>query len=142
VTATWTKDGVTTRRCTTVWQYGIYRAYGAWGDYIDGCTAKLQCPLNAHYCHVYNYAWIETQEPTGHRVTLNSRLRWDASFKDVSCADINFCIGWVQGVPVGLPVIGPGVDASTQCNGVRDEDIPDRDQTLARVACEVGFDVR
>jgi hypothetical protein len=34
----------TTRWCQTPWVGGVWHAYGAWGYYIDGCTASVQCP--------------------------------------------------------------------------------------------------
>ena len=67
---------------------------------------------------------------------------------DASCAGRDACAAeaYVAGLCPACSRISDfiryGETASVQCNGVRDEDIPDRDQTLARVACEVGFDVR
>jgi hypothetical protein len=34
----------TSRWCEVPWAYGYQGAYGAWGFYIDGCTASVTCP--------------------------------------------------------------------------------------------------
>jgi hypothetical protein len=125
--------------CTTVWQYGVYGQYGAWGDYIDGCTAGLPC-YAAHYCIVYNQSYIETRERTNHRVTQNARLRYGIYHADDSCSGINSCSALPRLFDV--TTIYPGQYASIQCNGVRDEMIPDRDQTLARNVCQMQLDAR
>ena len=130
--------GGTSVTCTTIWQYG---AYGAWGDYIDGCTATAQCPQDKPRCIVFSQGSIETQEQHGHRVTLNARERWGArNFKDNSCDGTDHCGTVVYAVPVGVLVIGAGEWASTQCNGQRDKDILDSDQTLGRVQCQIELE--
>ena len=32
------------RWCNTSWQGGVSGQYGAWGRFIDGCTASVRCP--------------------------------------------------------------------------------------------------
>lgn len=123
--------GSYTTQCVTGWQYGVYGAHGAWGNFIDGCTVAQQCPPHWGTCHVYDKSYIETQERTGNRVTLNSRLRFHSTFIDSSCAGTDSCL-----IPIdGSRFLRGGDFASVQCNGVRDDNIPDPEQTLARVVC-------
>src|SRR5436190_4829947 len=37
-------NGTGVQICDTVWQYGTLYQWGAWGRYIDGCTASVTCP--------------------------------------------------------------------------------------------------
>jgi hypothetical protein len=130
--------------CTTEWQYGAYGAYGAWGDYIDGCTVTFECPWR--YCHIYGRSSIATQELTGNRVTLNQRIRSPYAFVDASCAGRDACAAeaYVAGLCPACSRISDfiryGETASVQCNGVRDEDIPDSEQTLGQVVCGIRGD--
>lgn len=39
-----TDSAQTSRWCEVPWAYGYQGAYGAWGFYIDGCTASVTCP--------------------------------------------------------------------------------------------------
>ena len=129
-------------RCTTGWQYGVYAAYGAWGDYIDGCTVSWTCPAAWNYCEVLGRSTIETLEETGNRVTLNQRVRSPYGHMDASCEGFDRCVA-SSGIAGVCPACGShdfilgGQKATVQCNGVRDEDIPDREQTLARVRCQL-----
>ena len=128
-------------RCTTPWQYGVY-AYGAWGLYIDGCTVSWTCPREWRSCWVYGRSTIETQEATGNRVTLNQRTRSPYGHIDGSCDDRSSCTARTD-VAGPCPACPPGQrhwilggqTASVQCNGVRDDYIPDSQQTLGRVRC-------
>ena len=48
--ATYLQGGTTgasrTLSCQTKYKPGVLGQYGAWGNYIDGCTVKLDCPAN------------------------------------------------------------------------------------------------
>jgi hypothetical protein len=127
-------------RCLTGYQWGVYGQYGAWGDFIDGCTATVQCPPSWTRCTAHGTGSIYTRDKTGHRVTANARLRFGSSYLDASCSGIDWCYAapW-RAVP---SVIAGGQWASLQCNGVRDEMIPDRDETLAMMVCVVELDKR
>jgi len=128
--------------CKTIWQYGVTFQYGAWGNYIDGCTVSWKCPPEWGYCEVYGRSTIETQEATGNRVTLNQRTRSPWGHIDGSCSGSNRCTAWSM-VPGPCPACAPmsfiraGETASVQCNGVRDDNIPDSQQTLGRVTCSL-----
>jgi hypothetical protein len=111
--------------CDTPYAYGLAFAYGAWGDYIDGCTVRATCPaLNKKPCRVISDAYI-TAEIRGRdsRVTQNARLRVFATsttstvgwFRDRSCSSAySYCES------TDTTTILPGMSASTQCNGVRE----------------------
>jgi hypothetical protein len=42
-----TDSAQTSRWCDTSWQYGVNGQWGAWGRYVDGCTASVQCPWSS-----------------------------------------------------------------------------------------------
>jgi hypothetical protein len=111
--------------CNSTFQYGVYGQYGAWGNYVDGCTAWVQCKYA--YCKVskgegglwnndrYSY-WNSS-------ATCNSRLRVLSS---------NFAVLWHRdGSSSGGPscridhslsdarYLRRGMWASVQSNGVR-----------------------
>jgi hypothetical protein len=106
--------------CTTPYRTGVLGQYGAWGYYVDGCTARGYCPTWARTCRVTGEALINTYTSLGHQVTLNSRLRRLAAngsvlgWQDISCAGVNYCTP-----PSLVNYIAPGQSASEQCNGVR-----------------------
>jgi hypothetical protein len=111
--------------CDTPYAYGLAFAYGAWGDYIDGCTVRLTCPsLNKRPCTVISDASISAEIwGRDSRVTQNARMRIFATpttqtvswFRDRSCASAySYCES------TDTTTILPGQSASTQCNGVRE----------------------
>ena len=110
--------------CATQYKFGGYGQYGAWGNFIDGCTVKLTCPYNTglfqtKYCDVSGYSYIDTSYHRGDRVTMNARIRrFDTggsvySWSDRSCSGADRC------EVTDASVIYPGHSASVQCNGVR-----------------------
>ena len=110
--------------CATQYKFGGYGQYGAWGNFIDGCTVKLTCPANTglmpvQRCDVSGYSFIENYYYRGERVTMNARIRrFEAgghlySWSDKSCAGYDRC------EVNDSSVIAPGQSASVQCNGVR-----------------------
>ena len=118
--------------CSPDYQTGVQGQYGAWGNYIDGCTVRLACANVAGNCKVSSRSTITTENWAGQRVTLNSRIRihgTDGSvrtWRDRSCDGTNVCTAqdatWMY----------PGESASVQCNGVR-ATAPNR----GRVRCQV-----
>jgi hypothetical protein len=112
------------RVCDTPYSYGVAFQYGAWGDYVDGCTVRLACPAtNPRPCTVISDASIDIWDNgRGYKVTQNARLRifasatatWPNSWRDRSCssADEGYCES------SDATTIAPGQSASTQCNGV------------------------
>ena len=110
--------------CATTFKSGAFGQYGAWGNFIDGCTVKLTCPYNTglfqtKYCDVSGYSFIDTYYHRGDRVTMNARIRrFDTdgnvySWSDRSCSGADRC------EVTDASVIYPGHSASVQCNGVR-----------------------
>lgn len=115
-------QGTTTNHwCTTPFVYGVHGQYGAWGDFIDGCTESLSCPWSsAGGCTASEETSITTWYTRGEHVTQNARLRvyntagalvW---YRDRSCAGLNTCTN------TDAIHIWPGESASVQCNGVRE----------------------
>ncbi|WP_433618449.1 hypothetical protein ACQP2P_21170 [Dactylosporangium sp. CA-139114] len=106
--------------CTTPYRTGVLGQYGAWGYFIDGCTARGYCPTWTRSCRMTGEGWIGTYNSLGHQVTLNSRLTRRAAngavlgWQDMSCISVNYC------TPTPIVVyIAPGQSVSEQCNGVR-----------------------
>jgi hypothetical protein len=111
--------------CDTPYSYGVAGQYGAWGDYIDGCTVRLTCPAaNPRPCLAISDSSITSLYfGRDSRVTQNARLRvfpnatsgsatW---WRDRSCAgSFSYCES------ADHISIAPGQSASTQCNGVRE----------------------
>lgn len=118
-------NGTGYSRCETVWQYGTLYAYGAWGRYIDGCTASARCPypagcvLQTAYGHLQHYTPQSNQ-----RSTCNSRLRVFTAAgylrfsQDRSGTDYAWCNASHSGA---LPVLSYGETATMQANGVRND---------------------
>lgn len=106
--------------CTTPYRTGVLGQYGAWGYFVDGCTARGYCPTWARTCRVTVSAWFNTYSGLGHQVTQNSRLRRLAAngavlgWQDASCIGTDYC-----GPASLINYIPPGLSASAQCNGVR-----------------------
>jgi hypothetical protein len=115
--------------CQTQYKTGVYGQYGAWGYFIDGCTVKLDCPVNTglyntRYCDILSYSFIDTKNHRGDRVTMNSRIRrFDAAgntlgWQDKSCDSSS--VGSADRCEVNdTSWISPGQSATVQCNGVR-----------------------
>jgi surface antigen len=110
--------------CATQYKFGGSGQYGAWGNFIDGCTVKLTCPANTglmdvQRCDVSGYSFIDTYYHRGERVTMNARIRRFEGgghlygWSDRSCDDNDRC------EVNDSSVIAPGQSASVQCNGVR-----------------------
>lgn len=67
-----------TQTCYTPDRWGITGQYGAWGNYVDGCTAKLRC--DAARCTVYVASGGLTSRvgdtpASSYQQTCNVRLR-------------------------------------------------------------------
>ena len=120
-----TSTGVSqTYTCQTPWRFGGYGQYGAWGNFIDGCTVKLSCPsmsgtVPVRKCDVSEYSYIDNYYHRGERVTMNGRIRrYDAgghsySWSDRSCDLPDRCS------VSDSSVIAAGQSAAVVCNGVR-----------------------
>ena len=67
-----TSSTQTSRWCQTPWVGGVKGAYGAWGYYIDGCTASVQCPWSR--CRTMS-ASGELRAPAGVTTTCNMAVR-------------------------------------------------------------------
>jgi hypothetical protein len=104
--------------CETPWRVGNFGQYGAWGNYIDGCTSRAWCSDYAVRCTVTTTSNIASYR-YGQYTTLNTRLRrFNRSgalidWQDASCGGDSTC--WKD----LTTVIGPGQSVSNQCNGVR-----------------------
>lgn len=61
-----------TRWCETPWLGGVWGAYGAWGYYVDGCTAQVQCPWSR--CRTMQ-ATGQLRAAYGVRTTCNMAVR-------------------------------------------------------------------
>ena len=125
-------------RCETVWQYGVLGAYGAWGRYIDGCTAAATCPYAAGCVieHAYGHLKHYTEQ-SNQRVTCNSRLRiytasgvWRYS-QDRSGSGYTYCNASHTGTTATL---GYGERAEVQSNGVRNDV-----NAYAKIISDVGL---
>jgi hypothetical protein len=83
--------------CTTANQVGVFGRYGAWGNFIDGCTVGLSCPSTSTSCLAREQTSIHTESYIGHRVTQNARLRvFNGSGRvlwrrDQSCSGTDWC---------------------------------------------------
>jgi uncharacterized protein YkwD len=109
------------KTCTTSYQAGNLGQYGAWGNYVDGCTVKVRCYFREG-CAVGGHSTIQDETFGGRRVTLNSRLRiLDSSGTttqrrwDQSCDSRDFCIAGHRDA-----ALASGSVASVQCNGVHE----------------------
>ena len=113
------------RVCDTPYSYGVAYQYGGWGDYVDGCTVRLDCPAaNPRPCTVNSDSSIEALYYGRYfKVTQNARLRVFATttatstnwWADRSCSGASsYCESSAR------TTILPGQSASTQCNGVRE----------------------
>jgi hypothetical protein len=124
--------------CSTPWQTGSYGAYGAQGFYIDGCTARINCPSYARSCNVYGTGTIgEWNYSTD---SMNARLRMFDSrgsllgFKDTSCVGYRGCT-----TPRLSGTLGPNGTATVQCNGVRRTDTVGYAKDTCRVEVFYNF---
>jgi len=110
--------------CATQYKFGAFGQYGAWGNFIDGCTVKLTCPANTglmdvQRCDVGDYSFIDNYNHRGERVTMNARIRrFEAGGRVYSWSDRS-CDGSDRCEVNDSSVIAPGQSASVQCNGVR-----------------------
>jgi hypothetical protein len=107
--------------CTTPLSNGVFGQYGAWGDYMDGCTVRLSCPSGTPRCTAWEGTSISAYGSPAPRVTQNARLRVINSFtnqvvwfRDRSCSGVTSC-----GNSDAITLVG-GQAASVQCNGVRE----------------------
>jgi hypothetical protein len=107
-------------KCVTPLSPGVNGQYGAWGDYIDGCTVRLSCPTTSARCTAWEGTSIDAYGSPAARVTQNARIRTINSFT-------NAVIGWSDRSCSGTASCGisdrallfGGQSASVQCNGVR-----------------------
>jgi hypothetical protein len=105
--------------------------YGAWGNYVDGCTAKLQCAYAR--CYVVASGILRSYEESWwpydstYRQTCNARLRvfWpngvlkrhqDAS-GDTNSGDSTY--GWQCWTGSMQTTVLRGESVTVQANGVR-----------------------
>jgi hypothetical protein len=137
-TATFT-NGTGVQICDTVWQYGTLYQWGAWGRYIDGCTASVTCPF-ADGC-VFERAFgslRHSTEQSTQRSTCNSRLRIFTSSGSLRYSQDRSASGYAwcndTHTDVALPFLWYGERATVQTNGVRN-DIPG----YARITSWVGL---
>jgi hypothetical protein len=106
-------------KCITPPSNGVFRQFGAWGDFIDGCTVQLSCPRTSVRCTAWMSTTINAYGNPAVPVTQNGRIRrLDANqrvvgFKDRSCSGTSVC----QNI-TSLKIPG-GQYGSVQCNGVR-----------------------
>ena len=63
--------------CQSTFQNGVYGAYGAWGNFIDGCTAQAMCQYE--FCKISTASgslWNNDKNNfSNSRATCSSRLR-------------------------------------------------------------------
>jgi hypothetical protein len=104
--------------CQNFQTRGVLGQYGAWGYFIDGCTARATCPSWMSVCVAQSHSHLSTFISRGDRVTQNARLRvfsrggveyWH---RDQSCAGIDSCSS------SDLVYVRGGDTATDQCNGV------------------------
>jgi hypothetical protein len=133
-----------TAYCDTPRSWGVPGQFGAWGDFVDGCTSpKVTCPRSSRRgCPITLSAYIwSTDEPPYVKMTQNARVRvFNAGtgrlawFRDKSCAgDRNGCEN------KDAATLRPGQSATYQCNGVREH------TTIGEPAentCMIGIKVR
>jgi hypothetical protein len=107
----------TTRWCETPWALGAKGAYGAWGYYIDGCTAIVKCPWGR--CRTMQATGLLTSY-SGETATCNATarvftsagtLRWRTDRSDLSYS--GNC--WAS---LGAPDTSYGEYVTVQTNGV------------------------
>jgi hypothetical protein len=107
--------------CYTPFRTGVPGQYGAWGNYIDGCTVRYTCPTYVSNCGAIGSGGLRTMDRLGHRVSANMRIRlFSASgaslgWQDASCSGQNDCSTQERSF-----YLRPGQSASVQCNGVRE----------------------
>jgi hypothetical protein len=106
----------TTRWCETPWVGGVYGAYGAWGYYVDGCTASVMCPWSR--CTTMSAQGIVRS--AGVYTTCNAAVRVFTSYgslrwrTDLSRADrYGYCA-----TNLGAPQTSYGEWVTVQTNGV------------------------
>ena len=116
----------TTAGCMTHPSLGVAYQYGAWGDYVDGCTTpRTVCPVsNPRPCQVVSSAAFGAQSgPQIYRVTQNARI-WiypSASAPSTSWWRDRSCSGTTSSCySEDRVAIAPGQAVTTQCNGVRE----------------------
>lgn len=72
--------------CATTFKSVVPGQYGAWGNFIDGCTVTLTCRASTglagpggisdtQSCDVSGHSFIENYHHLGERVTMNARTR-------------------------------------------------------------------
>src|SRR3954454_24453870 len=106
--------------CFTMYKSGVYGQYGAWGNFIDGCTVSLRCPADVQRCDVNADSFIENYYHRNERVTMNQvTWRYDAGAHYYARSDRS-CNGYYDRCDVhDTSVIAAGQYATVRCNGVR-----------------------
>jgi hypothetical protein len=108
--------------CITPASAGVFGQFGAWGDYVDGCTVQLSCPrqtVATQKCRAWLGSSIDMGLDRRFKVTQNARIRQldnqqrVVRFKDRSCQGMGSCSNSTS------LVLTQGQYASVQCNGVR-----------------------
>jgi surface antigen len=107
--------------CATTFKSGVQGQYGAWGNFIDGCTAgRLVCPADVQRCDVNGDTFIENYYHRNERVTMNARIRrYDAGVHLYGWSDKSCDSQYDRCDVHDSSVIAAGQSASVQCNGVR-----------------------
>ena len=105
--------------CGTPYRTGARDAYGVYGYFHDGCTARAYCASYARWCKVTAEGHINLATITGQYMTLNTRLRRFSSSGSL--------MGWQDGNGANYNSSGvtltntlrPNQSGSVQCNGTR-----------------------
>ena len=134
-----------TLSCQTKYKTGVLGQYGASGYYIDGCTAKLECPASTglypvKQCDVSSYTYIDTSTYRGDRVSMNARIRRLDRYGSVNGWSDRSCWAGNTCSTQDTAVVYPGQSASVQCNGVREA--RPYDGNTAKAYCSVKLSYR
>jgi hypothetical protein len=134
--------GSTVSTCTTPSMPGLDRAYGAWGDFVDGCTTKVFYCKGAPTCTITMDTNIGAYGRPFVNVTQNARLRVFKTRKaldryliwqqDSSCAGSMGCRNTIT------TTIKVKQGYTAQCNGVK-QHVYGEPGPLAANTCSVSM---
>lgn len=119
----------TSQECRTPNRTGVWGQYGAWGNYVDGCTVSRRCERD--YCRVTAatgglYSPWSDKQYSNSKKTCNVRMRVfdsNGSFKwhrDASDS-VTGVYAWGCRADAGYAYLRRGETATVQGNGVRDD---------------------